>query len=183
MTEEELKHCEWIAKERGDLILPKFISAVRELQDEVKSLQFNLKQKTREIGHAEHRGNTVDYIYDKCELYGKQLIEQRTEIERLKQWEKGNAVLVPCDKLKEMQDEMIKLNMRPDITNERLRQLRAKMKRQWKKIFKYERALEQISTEKHYVESQSTGMKQWFPTQGAKIAIKTLEDLDKTSKE
>lgn len=42
---------------------------------EIESLQFNLKQKEGEIGRAEHRGNTVDYIYDKLENYSRQLRE------------------------------------------------------------------------------------------------------------
>jgi hypothetical protein len=46
---------------------------IARLKDELKCVEFNLEQKSKEIGRAEHRGNTVDYIYDKCENYGRQL--------------------------------------------------------------------------------------------------------------
>lgn len=46
-----------------------------ELLDQIRCLEFNLKQKSDEIGRAEHRGNTVNYIYDKCETYGRQVLE------------------------------------------------------------------------------------------------------------
>jgi DNA repair ATPase RecN len=52
-----------------------------ELRDELQALQFNLEQKPKEIGRAEHRGNTVDYIYDKCALYGRQLSELTAKVE------------------------------------------------------------------------------------------------------
>lgn len=48
---------------------------VEELENENRSLKFNLDQKSGEIGRAEHRGNTVDYIYDKLAVYSKQLLE------------------------------------------------------------------------------------------------------------
>lgn len=45
------------------------------------------------------------------------------------------------------------------------------------KINIMEAALRQIRSEKSCVESQSTGMKQYFETQGAQIARKTLEEI------
>jgi len=118
---------------------------IRELQDEVESLQFNLEQKAGEIGCAEHRGNTVNYIYDKCELYGKQLIEQHNKITYLQEENQENALLL--------------------LKRERLH---------FDELARFRSALMQIASEKHYVESQSTGMKQWFPIQGAKIASEAL---------
>lgn len=53
------------------------------LGEEIKSLKFNLAQKSKEIGKSEHRGNTVDYIYDKCENYGKQFDYIKAEAEAL----------------------------------------------------------------------------------------------------
>ena len=54
-----------------------------ELRAEIKSLQFNLEQKAGEIGRAEHRGNTVNYIYDKYENYERQLGEHVTKVATL----------------------------------------------------------------------------------------------------
>ena len=45
-----------------------------ELRVENEELKHNLKIKHGEIGRAEHRGNTVNYIYDKCENYGNQVM-------------------------------------------------------------------------------------------------------------
>jgi hypothetical protein len=56
------------------------------LQERVRELEFHLEQKSGEIGRAEHRGNTVDYIYDKCRVYGDQLcwrFDQLTRIEKI----------------------------------------------------------------------------------------------------
>jgi hypothetical protein len=50
---------------------------------EVARLQHNLAQKQGEIGRAEHRGNTVDYIYDKCAAYGKKFDEMRDRVDYL----------------------------------------------------------------------------------------------------
>ncbi len=77
------------------------ITALKEenerLEDENKSLKISIEQKSGEIGRAEHRGNTVDYIYDKLENYSKQLGEVAAENERL---EKEN------ESLKEEMDEL-----------------------------------------------------------------------------
>lgn len=51
------------------------LTELRAADAEIKALKFNLKQKEGEIGRAEHRGNTVDYIYDKLENYSRQLGE------------------------------------------------------------------------------------------------------------
>lgn len=51
------------------------IKELRAGDDEIKALKFNLKQKEKEIGRAEHHGNTVNYIYDKLENYSRQLVE------------------------------------------------------------------------------------------------------------
>lgn len=69
---------ELIAEMRNNL--PTLLDELERLQDENKSLEFNLKQKSGEIGRAEHRGNTVDYIYDKCRLYGEQLAQAQVEL-------------------------------------------------------------------------------------------------------
>lgn len=58
-------------------------AALGDAQDEIKSLNFNLEQKSMEVGQAEHRGNTVDYIYDKCINYGNQLNDTVIERDRL----------------------------------------------------------------------------------------------------
>ena len=52
------------------------------LKDENKSLKLNLDQKSKEIGRSEHRGNTVDYIYDKCETYKNQVGELVSDRDR-----------------------------------------------------------------------------------------------------
>lgn len=81
------------ARTFGDLMIEN-----AELRAEVDDLTLALDQKAGEIGRAEHRGNTVDYIYDKLETYSKQLcglqperdawkqqcLEKDKEIERLK---------------------------------------------------------------------------------------------------
>ena len=41
----------------------------------------NAFQKSKEIGRSEHRGNTVDYIYDKLENYSRQLGEVSDKLE------------------------------------------------------------------------------------------------------
>ena len=46
---------------------------VLEMVEEIRSLKFCLENKSKEIGRSEHRGNTVDYIYDKLALYSEQL--------------------------------------------------------------------------------------------------------------
>lgn len=56
---------------------------VERLKDENACLQRDLEQKAGEIGRAEHRGNTVDYIYDKCKLYGEQLSSQSAAYGRM----------------------------------------------------------------------------------------------------
>lgn len=65
--------------------LPEILAELERLLDENKSLQFNLEQKSKEIGRSEHRGNTVDYIYDKCSTYGRQFDELNKENTELKQ--------------------------------------------------------------------------------------------------
>ena len=65
--------------------------AVLEQAEEIECLKRQLENKSKEIGRSEHRGNTVDYIYDKCQYYGNQLLaagntirSQAEDIERLK---------------------------------------------------------------------------------------------------
>lgn len=41
----------------------------------LNSAEVALENKSKEIGRSEHRGNTVDYIYDKLENYSRQLGE------------------------------------------------------------------------------------------------------------
>lgn len=53
---------------------------IEELEDKNSSLQSDLDKKSGEIGMAEHRGNTVNYIYDKCENYGRQFSEMREKL-------------------------------------------------------------------------------------------------------
>lgn len=66
-------------------VVLELIEDIRRLKDENKSLEFNLKQKSHEIGRAEHRGNTVNYIYDKLENYSNLLQGCGVEISSLKQ--------------------------------------------------------------------------------------------------
>ena len=47
-----------------------------QLQADKKCLHSALNNKSKEIGRSEHRGNTVDFVYDKCELFKKQMTEQ-----------------------------------------------------------------------------------------------------------
>jgi len=61
--------------------LRKAESEIDNLLDEIIGLKFNLGQKAGEIGSAEHRGNTVNYIYDKCNLYKKQMGQQQAIID------------------------------------------------------------------------------------------------------
>lgn len=42
--------------------------------DCMRSLKRQIENKSKEVGASEHRGNTVDYIYDKCQNYGNQLM-------------------------------------------------------------------------------------------------------------
>jgi len=58
---------------------------IDQLEAENKCLQFNLEQKSKEIGRSEHRDNTVDYIYDKLETYSRHLDEVSAERDRLKE--------------------------------------------------------------------------------------------------
>jgi hypothetical protein len=55
------------------------ITIVREenkkLREESVALKRDLEKKSKDIGRAEHRGNTVDYIYDKCKNYGNQITQ------------------------------------------------------------------------------------------------------------
>lgn len=64
--------------------MEELLAEIDSLRDELGVMQFNLEQKSKEIGRSEHRGNTVDYIYDKCELYGKQLIQIAAERDQLR---------------------------------------------------------------------------------------------------
>ncbi len=54
------------------------------LREDVEMLQSDLKKKSDDIGRSEHRGNTVDYIYDKCATYGKKFDELRAQVAELK---------------------------------------------------------------------------------------------------
>lgn len=56
----------------------------KELQAELAEAKRDLELKSKEIGRSEHRGNTVDYIYDKCANYGRQFDELNAELDRLK---------------------------------------------------------------------------------------------------
>lgn len=56
---------------------------IAELEAELECAERNLVNKSGEIGRAEHRGNTVDYIYDKCKNYGDQLIKAGERIAEL----------------------------------------------------------------------------------------------------
>lgn len=71
-----------------------------EMCAQVESLKQDLKIKEGEIGSAEHRGNTVNYIYDKLECYGKEIdklvrsrderqAEHKKEISRMAHIEEG----------------------------------------------------------------------------------------------
>lgn len=66
-----------------DVVL-ELVAEMKELHEEVKTLRFNLEQKSREIGRSEHRGNTVDYIYDKLENYSNQLLNCGNEVRELR---------------------------------------------------------------------------------------------------
>jgi len=65
----------------GATVLQKELDAAR---NEIKSLKFQLENKSKEIGRSEHRGNTVDYIYDKLENYSRQLGETVDSLFELK---------------------------------------------------------------------------------------------------
>jgi len=56
----------------------------KNLKAENESLSSDLKKKEGEIGRAEHRGNTVDYIYDKLNVYGKFIDDLRVMNEKLR---------------------------------------------------------------------------------------------------
>ena len=59
---------------------------LKRLEEQVADLESALLAKSGEIGDAEHRGNTVDYIYDKLENYSHQLSEcckRLSELERM----------------------------------------------------------------------------------------------------
>lgn len=51
------------------------------------------ENKSKEVGRSEHRGNTVDYIYDKCATCGKLFDEQNTKITQLKDAQGENEKL------------------------------------------------------------------------------------------
>lgn len=57
---------------------------IGELERERDSLLVQLENKSKEIGRSEHRGNTVDYIYDKLENYSRQLGECAKERDSLR---------------------------------------------------------------------------------------------------
>lgn len=80
--------------------IDKINAELENLQDENKSLQFNLEQKAGQIGRSEHRGNTVDYIYDKCVTYGKQFDALSDELKRTQ---------MALEKCKEQRNEYLNL--------------------------------------------------------------------------
>lgn len=67
-----------IEKSAYDLLTAE-LEAVKMERDEALEtndiLEKELERKSKEVGRSEHRGNTVDYIYDKCNLYGNRLSE------------------------------------------------------------------------------------------------------------
>lgn len=80
------EECIFVEKHAYDQAIARAETAnllVESLEEEVSELKFSLKQKSDEIGRYEHRGNTVDYIYDKCATYGRIFDEQRVKIESL----------------------------------------------------------------------------------------------------
>jgi hypothetical protein len=58
-------------------------SYARDLEKENERLKKELEMKSGEIGRSEHRGNTVDYIYDKCKTYGDQAREYYLKCDKL----------------------------------------------------------------------------------------------------
>lgn len=52
-----------------------FSRKIDQLEAENLSLKRDIDRKSKEIGMSEHRGNTVDYIYDKCKTYGDQVMD------------------------------------------------------------------------------------------------------------
>lgn len=64
-------------------IISQLLTEIDALEAENKCFQFNLDQKSQEIGRSEHRGNTVDYIYDKLEFYSKQFGSERVRLKTL----------------------------------------------------------------------------------------------------
>lgn len=55
-----------------------------ELKKEMEDLTFQLSEKSKEIGMCEHRGNTVDFIYDKVKIYSDIITERDNQIQELK---------------------------------------------------------------------------------------------------
>lgn len=74
--------------DRASKIAGRLLSVYQAAEDEIKSLNFCLENKSKEIGRSEHRGNTVDYIYDKLENYSRQLVELGPKYTTLEQTNK-----------------------------------------------------------------------------------------------
>jgi hypothetical protein len=82
------------AQLKAELEITKQKSKVRgqsllEVSADNQRLQRDLEKKSKEIGMSEHRGNTVDYIYDKCQTYGDQVMKLGNENRQLKAAGKG----------------------------------------------------------------------------------------------